>query len=180
MFKKRAVKSNSNKRVREEELTEIKNEKKDETLEAKPIIDNEEDANEVAENNSIEDKDKKKVDKLFDTESLVKDQHDQLNLDKNKLSKSQNLQEKDNEGNKIYTGKISTRSKKEVLVKPVSTNVKQNFIMDYQKDVCKDFLKTGYCGFGDTCKFLHYREESVGSGPKEKEWEIAPKKRRRF
>jgi len=30
-------------------------------------------------------------------------------------------------------------------------------IMDYQPDVCKDYKETGYCGFGDTCKFLHDR-----------------------
>ncbi|KAG5725813.1 Pre-mRNA-splicing factor CWC24, partial [Termitomyces sp. T112] len=30
-------------------------------------------------------------------------------------------------------------------------------IVDYQPDVCKDYRETGYCGFGDTCKFLHDR-----------------------
>ncbi|KAK7000734.1 spliceosomal zinc finger-containing protein [Favolaschia claudopus] len=30
-------------------------------------------------------------------------------------------------------------------------------IVDYQPDVCKDYKETGYCGFGDTCKFLHDR-----------------------
>ncbi|KAF8445080.1 hypothetical protein L210DRAFT_3502440 [Boletus edulis BED1] len=30
-------------------------------------------------------------------------------------------------------------------------------IIDYQPDVCKDYKETGYCGFGDTCKFLHDR-----------------------
>ncbi|TCD67870.1 RNA-splicing factor [Steccherinum ochraceum] len=30
-------------------------------------------------------------------------------------------------------------------------------ITDYQPDVCKDYKETGYCGFGDTCKFLHDR-----------------------
>lgn len=31
--------------------------------------------------------------------------------------------------------------------------------MDYQPDVCKDYKETGYCGFGDTCKFLHDRSD---------------------
>ncbi|KAF9520985.1 hypothetical protein BS47DRAFT_1335072 [Hydnum rufescens UP504] len=30
-------------------------------------------------------------------------------------------------------------------------------VIDYQPDVCKDYKETGYCGFGDTCKFLHDR-----------------------
>ncbi|GJJ06220.1 hypothetical protein Clacol_000410 [Clathrus columnatus] len=30
-------------------------------------------------------------------------------------------------------------------------------IIDYQPDVCKDYKETGFCGFGDTCKFLHDR-----------------------
>ena len=30
---------------------------------------------------------------------------------------------------------------------------------DYQPDVCKDFKDTGYCGYGDACKFLHDRSD---------------------
>ncbi|KAG8977417.1 RNA-splicing factor [Tulasnella sp. 425] len=30
-------------------------------------------------------------------------------------------------------------------------------LVDYQPDVCKDYKETGFCGFGDTCKFLHDR-----------------------
>eukprot|EP00730_Choanoeca_flexa_P002973 TRINITY_DN11249_c0_g1_i4.p1 TRINITY_DN11249_c0_g1~~TRINITY_DN11249_c0_g1_i4.p1 ORF type:complete len:264 (+),score=40.99 TRINITY_DN11249_c0_g1_i4:30-821(+) len=30
---------------------------------------------------------------------------------------------------------------------------------DYQPDICKDYKETGYCGFGDTCKFLHDRSD---------------------
>ncbi|KAH8360086.1 hypothetical protein KR093_010645 [Drosophila rubida] len=30
---------------------------------------------------------------------------------------------------------------------------------DYQPDICKDFKETGYCGFGDSCKFLHDRSD---------------------
>ncbi|KAK7692214.1 hypothetical protein QCA50_003838 [Cerrena zonata] len=30
-------------------------------------------------------------------------------------------------------------------------------IVDYQPDVCKDYKETGFCGYGDTCKFLHDR-----------------------
>jgi RING finger protein 113A len=36
-------------------------------------------------------------------------------------------------------------------------NVRVVTRMDYQPDVCKDWRETGYCGYGDTCKFLHDR-----------------------
>ena len=32
-------------------------------------------------------------------------------------------------------------------------------VVDYQPDICKDYKETGYCGFGDTCKFLHDRSD---------------------
>ena len=28
---------------------------------------------------------------------------------------------------------------------------------DYAPDICKDFKETGFCGFGDSCKFMHDR-----------------------
>ncbi|KAG8905469.1 RNA-splicing factor [Tulasnella sp. 403] len=39
-----------------------------------------------------------------------------------------------------------------------STNtIRTVTLVDYQPDVCKDYKETGFCGFGDTCKFLHDR-----------------------
>ncbi|KAJ7594462.1 hypothetical protein C8J56DRAFT_1002351 [Mycena floridula] len=38
-----------------------------------------------------------------------------------------------------------------------TTTIRTVTIVDYQPDVCKDYKETGYCGFGDTCKFLHDR-----------------------
>lgn len=40
-----------------------------------------------------------------------------------------------------------------------SANVRTVTVTDYQPDVCKDYKETGYCGFGDTCKFLHDRSD---------------------
>ncbi|KAF8264800.1 hypothetical protein EI94DRAFT_1779488 [Lactarius quietus] len=43
---------------------------------------------------------------------------------------------------------------------PVRSNnstIRTVTITDYQPDVCKDYKETGFCGFGDTCKFLHDR-----------------------
>ncbi|KIY50154.1 hypothetical protein FISHEDRAFT_71771 [Fistulina hepatica ATCC 64428] len=63
-----------------------------------------------------------------------------------------------------------------------STNtIRTVTVVDYQPDVCKDYKETGYCGFGDTCKFLHDRgtylagwqldklAENVGDGKNDEE-----------
>lgn len=28
---------------------------------------------------------------------------------------------------------------------------------DYQPDICKDYKETGFCSYGDSCKFMHDR-----------------------
>ena len=38
-----------------------------------------------------------------------------------------------------------------------ATNVRMTVRVDYQPDICKDYKETGYCGFGDACKFMHDR-----------------------
>ena len=38
-----------------------------------------------------------------------------------------------------------------------STNVRMTVRFDYQPDICKDYKETGYCGYGDSCKFIHDR-----------------------
>lgn len=38
-----------------------------------------------------------------------------------------------------------------------TANVRTITMMDYQPDVCKDYKETGFCGYGDSCKFLHDR-----------------------
>ena len=41
---------------------------------------------------------------------------------------------------------------------------------DYQPGICKDYRETGYCGFGDSCKFLHDRSDFKSGWQLEKEW----------
>ncbi|KAF2001624.1 hypothetical protein P154DRAFT_379177, partial [Amniculicola lignicola CBS 123094] len=82
----------------------------------------------------------------------------------------------------------STRSRPDALVKlaakassrqvgPVksSSNVRTITITDYTPDVCKDYKQTGFCGFGDGCKFLHAREDYAAGWKLDKEWEISSK-----
>eukprot|EP00927_Polykrikos_kofoidii_P071601 TRINITY_DN67860_c0_g1_i1.p1 TRINITY_DN67860_c0_g1~~TRINITY_DN67860_c0_g1_i1.p1 ORF type:complete len:356 (+),score=70.23 TRINITY_DN67860_c0_g1_i1:202-1269(+) len=42
--------------------------------------------------------------------------------------------------------------------------------------VCKDYKETGYCGFGDSCKFLHDRSDYKQGYELEREWEAKQKK----
>ena len=49
--------------------------------------------------------------------------------------------------------------------------------VDISPERCKDYYEHGYCGFGDTCIFIHDRGD-YKSGPQlEADWEAARKKR---
>lgn len=50
---------------------------------------------------------------------------------------------------------------------------------DYQPDVCKDYKETGFCGFGDSCKFLHDRSDYKSGWQLEKEWDEKQRERKR-
>ena len=56
------------------------------------------------------------------------------------------------------------------------TFVRTTCQFDYQPDVCKDYKMTGFCGFGDTCIFLHDRGDYSKGWEAENEWD-AKKKR---
>ena len=40
-----------------------------------------------------------------------------------------------------------------------NVNVRSTVRFDYQPDICKDYKETGYCGYGDSCKFVHDRSD---------------------
>jgi len=37
------------------------------------------------------------------------------------------------------------------------SNLRSTVRWDYAPDICKDYKETGFCGFGDSCKFMHDR-----------------------
>lgn len=51
-------------------------------------------------------------------------------------------------------------------------NIRTITVTDYAPDVCKDYKQTGFCGFGDNCKFLHAREDYAQGWQLDREWEI--------
>ena len=58
----------------------------------------------------------------------------------------------------------------------VSTHIRSTNVFDYQPDICKDWYETGYCVFGDACKFLHIREDYKTGWQIEKDFEEKQKK----
>jgi RING finger protein 113A len=56
-----------------------------------------------------------------------------------------------------------------------STNVRTITVTDFAPDVCKDYKQTGFCGWGDSCKFLHSREDYKQGWELDRDWEIGTK-----
>ncbi|KAI1171864.1 hypothetical protein F4777DRAFT_563986 [Nemania sp. FL0916] len=59
-----------------------------------------------------------------------------------------------------------------------STNVRMTTTMDFAPDVCKDYRKSGWCGFGDSCIFLHDRGDMKQGWQLDREWETVAKGRK--
>lgn len=53
-----------------------------------------------------------------------------------------------------YGSQLPTGSSKFGPIKGPSASIRTITLTDFQPDVCKDYKETGFCGFGDTCKFL--------------------------
>ena len=52
-----------------------------------------------------------------------------------------------------------------------SGNIRITARFDYQPDICKDYKETGYCGYGDSCKFLHDRGDYKSGWEMDREWD---------
>lgn len=86
-------------------------------------------------------------------------------------------------GEKIYTGeknyakffkegesKIKGGGLKAGPVKATGF-VRQSIVIDYNPSVCKDYKQTGYCGYGQNCKYVHDRGDYKSGWEIDKEWE---------
>jgi RING finger protein 113A len=56
-----------------------------------------------------------------------------------------------------------------------AANVRVTARFDYQPDICKDYKDTGFCGFGDTCIYLHDRGDTLAGWQIDQQWETAQK-----
>ncbi|MCO5600053.1 hypothetical protein L7F22_054161 [Adiantum nelumboides] len=59
-----------------------------------------------------------------------------------------------------------------------SSHIRWSVRFDYQPDICKDYKETGYCGYGDACKFMHDRGDYKSGWQMDREWEEGEKKRK--
>lgn len=77
------------------------------------------------------------------------------------------------------TAKANAGSEKNRVAGPVRAvaNLRTTCRFDYKPDLCKDYNETGFCGFGDSCIFLHDRTEHKSSYQLEQEWESEQKRK---
>lgn len=89
--------------------------------------------------------------------------------------KSKNDQPIVSKSSNVPTEKDTTaKSLNKPLAGPVrSVNRRPHFTarFDYARDLCKDYNETGFCGFGDSCKFLHDRGDYKSGWELDLEWE---------
>lgn len=50
------------------------------------------------------------------------------------------------------------------------TNLRASCRFDYAPGICKDYKETGFCGFGDSCVFMHDRGDYKTGWEQEEEW----------
>ncbi|CAI4046828.1 hypothetical protein SKDZ_12G3520 [Saccharomyces kudriavzevii ZP591] len=93
-----------------------------------------------------------------------------LNFERRELAEKMK-KKRSNENNELVlnmSGKSAQSTKK--INQP--TNIRTTVLMDFQPDVCKDFKQTGYCGYGDSCKFLHSRDDFKTGWKLNQEWNV--------
>ena len=72
----------------------------------------------------------------------------------------------------INKQKKATQSSNHLKQGPLKglTQVRISTRFDYAAGICKDYKETGYCGFGDTCIFMHDRSDYKQGWELEQEW----------
>lgn len=70
-----------------------------------------------------------------------------------------------------YVQKNPEASSRTVGPVKAPTNIRTVTVTDYAPDVCKDYKQTGFCGYGDNCKYLHAREDYKAGWQLDREWE---------
>ncbi|MEN2497511.1 MAG: hypothetical protein MHMPM18_001885 [Marteilia pararefringens] len=106
-------------------------------------------------------------DNLLKQSSQVETKENATN--QNVSSISNNLQHMNNNKDEIESGD----KKKQKM--NAAQMIRQTTVWDYKLDICKDHKETGYCGYGDSCKFIHDRSDYKPGWLIEKEFEDAKK-----
>ncbi|KAF9276925.1 hypothetical protein BGZ68_009650 [Mortierella alpina] len=64
-----------------------------------------------------------------------------------------------------------TNSKIKIGPMRASSNIRVTNRFDYQPDICKDYKETGFCGYGDSCIYMHDRGDYKAGWQLDQEWE---------
>ena len=77
-------------------------------------------------------------------------------------------------------GHNAGQARNKFLAGPIKapTFVRTTARFDYQPDICKDYKDTGFCGFGDTCIYLHDRGDTLSGWQLEAQYEEEKKRER--
>lgn len=81
-------------------------------------------------------------------------------------------------GGEHTTAPTSSKVRKPFGPMRAPAHLRTSVRVDYQPDVCKDYKETGYCGFGDACKFLHDRSDYKAGWQLDKDWATQQRERR--
>lgn len=74
-------------------------------------------------------------------------------------------------GQKAYATLLTPKSK--IGPKKLSASIRTTTVFDYARDECKDFKQTGFCGYGDSCKFVHARDDFKAGWKLNTEWDLS-------
>lgn len=81
-------------------------------------------------------------------------------------------------GGELPQSGLFKASRKPFGPKRAPVHLRTSVRIDYQPDVCKDYKETGFCGFGDSCKFLHDRSDYKAGWQLDQDWATRQKQRR--
>jgi RING finger protein 113A len=84
-----------------------------------------------------------------------------------------------------YEDKLRAKEKKEKEKNPYkkfgptrgNNSMRATIAIDYKPDICKDYFDTGFCGYGEGCKFAHIREDYKSGWELDKEFEDSQKQK---
>lgn len=101
-------------------------------------------------------------------------EHDKKHV---KQPESETIADGTYKGTAAYSSFIQKNPDRQDKVGPqkLNSNVRSITVTDFAPDVCKDYKQTGFCGFGDSCKFLHAREDYKQGWQLDRDWEIGTK-----
>ena len=72
----------------------------------------------------------------------------------------------------------TTRNKFHAGPVRASQNIRVTARFDFEPNICKDYKETGFCGYGDTCIYLHDRGDTMSGWQLEQQWEEQQRKKK--